>query len=423
MTTRKQRFTVCFKYTSGNRAAVAFLFATAFLAIVGGYKYAWRWEDAYWYTEMASGRMARVIAPFSSRPLAPSIVYWASRLFGITVEHSFFWFGVFSVGLLAGLVGFLLTRNSHSSFLLYAVAFTAFWPLSFENYLLPDLFNSTLLCLFITLLFKKQYLWSSLLLFPLGISRESVLMIAFCLLVAGWRELRWPTIMTAAGATAFSVICVKWLARNSMPNRHHLGFLIYIVAKIPWNLATNVLGIAPWSNDLHTYCGTPLWSANLPVHLGGIGAFGYCGYLPALQLKWLCSALCIFGIFPILLCVLVRRTREFIWPDSVFLKFCILYGGVSFCLAPLLGSAVDRLIGYSWPLLLIAVPVQASKVFDFSLLPRDRLLAMHCAISWFGFQLEHGSSVRLLSTFLVLVVLPVYWYSYRKLSSTPLLFQ
>jgi len=41
---------------------------------------------------------------------------------------------------------------------------------------------------------------------------------------------------------------------------------------------------------------------------------------------------------------------------STLLRFALLYGGVSFVLAPLLGAGFVHLMQYAWPLFLVALP-------------------------------------------------------------------
>jgi hypothetical protein len=43
--------------------------------------------------------------------------------------------------------------------------------------------------------------------------------------------------------------------------------------------------------------------------------------------------------------------------DDVLPRFVLIYGGISFALAPLLGESVVRLYGYSWPLFLVGLPL------------------------------------------------------------------
>lgn len=41
----------------------------------------------------------------------------------------------------------------------------------------------------------------------------------------------------------------------------------------------------------------------------------------------------------------------------MFLRFTILYGGISLLLAPVLGTWFGRLLGYAWPLFFVALPM------------------------------------------------------------------
>lgn len=316
--------------------------------------------------------------------------------------------------LFAGCVGWLLCKQNVSRFLLWTIALTALWPISFENYILPDLFNAALLAIFIVLLFQKKYLRAGAMLFPLAVSRETVFVVAICYLVVAWRELQWREIAVAVVATLGGIGTVKFLARAAESNRHHLGTIAYLAGKAPWNFSANVLGIAPWSNDLHTFCAVPHWSHALPFHFGSIHRVGECGYMPLMQLKWLSSMLCLFGFLPVILVFFITKAKGSAWKEDVFLRFCIVYGSVCFLLAPLLGSAVDRLVSYSWPLFLVATPIMVRDVAAGSRWRKAFLLTIGAAVSWFGFYLEHGSSVEPLAVF-VAVALGANWVAWALL--------
>jgi hypothetical protein len=69
----------------------------------------------------------------------------------------------------------------------------------------------------------------------------------------------------------------------------------------------------------------------------------------------------LFGLLPLLAVMLWRRKqRGEEW--SVLLRFCVFYGAACFALAPALGVAVSRLIGYAWPLPLVGVPMLADRL-------------------------------------------------------------
>ena len=74
----------------------------------------------------------------------------------------------------------------------------------------------------------------------------------------------------------------------------------------------------------------------------------------------LTALLTTFGVLPWLL-LAARRQRGPVARDlpprpDLLLRFCLVYGGISFAIAPMLGTWYSRLFGYGWPLALVAVP-------------------------------------------------------------------
>ena len=209
---------------------------------------------------------------------------------------------------------------------------------------------------FIILLMKQQYLWSALLLLPMAVSRESVLLVLLCLLISGFRKIRLRVMLVGAVSTFAGTQIVKLLAASSRGNLHGIGELTYMILKVPFNFALNIMGIRLWVNTL-TPCETLIWYAKLPLRIGGITEVGYCGHTWINQVGTLGSWICEFGPLLVLFAFLLIRHRAKIWEQPVFIRFCLLYGGACFVLAPFLGSSVGRLVSYSWPLFMVAGPI------------------------------------------------------------------
>ena len=141
----------------------------------------------------------------------------------------------------------------------------------------------------------------------------------------------------------------------------HLPGALYMLAKIPWNFLRNVLGVLPWSDANSELCKVPVWSFpfHLPFHWGSVHALGVCGVSFQQQLVALDVTLGNFGLLPLLLLWLwlrIPRQRNANNDRSVLLRFALLYGAVSFLLAPVLGAGFLHLVGYAWPLFLVALP-------------------------------------------------------------------
>jgi hypothetical protein len=94
----------------------------------------------------------------------------------------------------------------------------------------------------------------------------------------------------------------------------------------------------------------------MPLHLGPVHAVGVCGF-STFGWEFIAQAmLSIFGLLPVSLVFLWRRRQRSI-RRSLLLRFTLLYGSVSLFLAPLIGVSFIHLIGYAWPLFLVALPI------------------------------------------------------------------
>jgi hypothetical protein len=68
----------------------------------------------------------------------------------------------------------------------------------------------------------------------------------------------------------------------------------------------------------------------------------------------------------------------------MLLRFTLIYGVISFLLAPLLGESLTRLYGYSWPLFLVALPLLlgVSRANFSSAWAAVAFVALHVVLSW-----------------------------------------
>jgi hypothetical protein len=74
-----------------------------------------------------------------------------------------------------------------------------------------------------------------------------------------------------------------------------------------------------------------------------------------------------FGLLPLLAAFLWWRHRRFAG-RSPLLRFTLLYGAASFLLGPMLGNWILHLVGYGWPLFLVALPLLFN---EFAATPRS----------------------------------------------------
>lgn len=342
--------------------------------------------DTTHYLNLAAGRPA--LLPFASRQLGPLLVRELVRLTHLSMEQAFFVEGTLALLLFVGTVAFLLVRSGSPRWMVPALAGMFFWTLMYNGLVLPDLFYAALLCVFLLLLRGRHMLAAACMLFPLAVARESTLLTLVCLLAAGWRRLRWYEAAVAVAGTGAGIGLARHLAANALPNTEGISPALYLVAKLPWNLLKNFFGIDLWAN-VYRSCEVPRWQ--MPLHLGPLTAIGVCRFGWRYPVWLAFEAMAIFGLLPLLL-VKLRRVRM---PsgdgrEQVLLRFCVIYGVISFCMAGLLGEAFGRLFGYSWPLFLVALPVllgvsganfrsgRAAVVF----------LLLHLSLTWLNVQLH-----------------------------------
>ena len=342
--------------------------------------------DTTHYLNLAAGRPA--LLPFASRQLGPLLVRELVRLTHLSVEQAFFIEGTLALLFFVGTVAFLLVRSGSPRWMVPALAGMFFWTLVYNGLVLPDLFYAALLCVFLLLLRGRHMLAAACMMLPLAAARESTLLTLVCLLAAGWRRLRWYEAAVAVAGTGTGMGLARHLAANALPNTEGISPALYLVAKIPWNLLKNFFGIDLWAN-VYRSCEVPRWQ--MPLHLGPLTAIGVCRFGWRYPVWLAFEAMAIFGLLPLLL-VKLRRVRMPSGDDreQVLLRFCVIYGVISFCMAGLLGEAFGRLFGYSWPLFLVALPMLlgASGANFRSGRAAVVFLLLHLSLTWLNVQLH-----------------------------------
>ncbi len=310
--------------------------------------------DGRWYVRIAEGDSAHTMQPFVSRQLGAQVAGALARAFHTGVVPEFFVQAIVAMVLTLGLVYWLAMRSWAPRWLLVAIAVAPFWAQQMEYFTLPDAWYALLLAALMGLLWMEWFGAAAAMIFPLMLSRESTALVVVCLLVAGWSRLRWRERVGAVLAAAAGSWVVGRLAAGSLGNKEKLPEWAYLLLKMPWNLLRNVAGVQPWSNVYTEICAVPRWQ--MGVHLGSVRAVGVCGYSSAGLVEWATAAVLNFGLLPVLVGWLWWRGRR--WRgETVVLRFALLYGALSFALAPALGTWVLRLAGYGWPLFFVALPM------------------------------------------------------------------
>jgi hypothetical protein len=318
----------------------------------------WKQSDGQWYRALATGHGDEVIQPFAARQLHALVVRGLTAMLGWSVERAFVVVGVVCLLFLLAAVFGLMTRTAAPRWMLAAFIVLPFWPLLLAGLVLPDIWYAAMIAVLLLLLEQRRWLWAAAMMLPLMVSRESTMLTLACLMLAGWRELRWRGGAVAFGSTVLGSWIVHLLTAGGRGNREGLSQGLYLLGKAPWNGLRNVLGVQPWSNVYPLLCEHPRWQWQ--VHVGPVRAVGVCSVQSTQPLHWLLAEMTAFGLFPILATLWLRDREQ--WRQNALLRFCVLYGGAGFVLTPLLGTSVQRLVGYGWPLPLVAIPLIAGRL-------------------------------------------------------------
>jgi hypothetical protein len=383
-------------WTRPSRLAAIFLASFGSLALAAYTEFLDHWRfnvsDNLWYIRLASGDRHSVPQPFASRQLGAAVVHWIAAILHCSITSAFILQGTISLILVLIAVYALYVRTVAPRWLLLALAVVPFWAQLFNGLELPDIWYALLIAGFLWLLFRKQYILAALMMFPLMVSRESTSLTLLCFLLAAWRPLRWPGRILAVVAGFSGTMLVSHLTAGNPGNMERLPQSVYMLLKVPWNFLTNVLGVIPWSNIYPNFCSNvPSWTH--PLHLGPVTVIGICGYLPIRPLYCLADGITVFGLLPLLTAFILwrlHRSQPPLVPRTAMFRFCLVYGGVSYLIAPVLGVAANRLFGYGWPLPLVALPLLFTELQSARLTPKRPaaaflFFALHIATCLVGY--------------------------------------
>lgn len=319
----------------------------------GDLRSAWALPDVRFYLLMAQNRIAEVPAPFSARPLAPILARLLAGLVHGGLTTGFTLLAYLSLASSLVVVFWLITRSAAPRWTLLLVAAVPFWPQLLSTVGLPDPLYTALLAALLVAIELEQHTVAAALMLPLMLARESTWLTLLCLLIVAGRRLGWWRCVLAVLCAATGALIVGHLSKGGLPNPEHLSGGLYMAGKLVANFAKSI-GVAPWSNVYPELCGAPAWQHAL--NLGSIRSVGVCSFSPDAPLQLLSAFLTVFGALPVLVLALVLRRRFTTRGMGTVVQFCALYGGISFLLAPILGTWYTRLLGYGWPIFLVALP-------------------------------------------------------------------
>ena len=319
----------------------------------GGLVVAWGLPDVAYYVALARGFVAYVPEPFSARQLAPLLARWIAAAGGFGVEVGFTALAYASLAWTAGVVCWLVLRTRAPRWMLPALVSVPFWPQLLVHAGLPDPLYAALLAVLLVALEREWMMAAAATMFPLMLARESTSLTLVCLLLVGWKRLRWAGCGLAVAGVVVGSLVVHRLSAGGLPNPEGMSGGLYMVGKVVANLLRSA-GVDPWSNVYPELCGVPAWQ--MALHVGPVREVGVCALTPRQPMQVAEALLTTFGVLPVVLLQGWRRWREVWRRADVLMRFCVLYGGASMVLAPALGTWYSRLFGYGWPLLLVGAP-------------------------------------------------------------------
>ncbi|KAF0135193.1 MAG: hypothetical protein FD145_19 [Candidatus Saganbacteria bacterium] len=374
--------------------------------------------DSHWYINMAEGNYQETAKPFSYRVLYP---FLAQKLTLLThdVRSSFIVLALVSIFLLLfAVILLLMSKTTLPKILIISLFFTPYIMSLLKEYYLPDLCHAAIIsCFFLTtIIFNRWYgiLW----LLPLFLTRESTILLSLTIILITFYN-RENKLAMAALITTFIAIAISIYISSvapSMPNLHRVNDLLYLFGKIPFNFLRNVLGVYTWFNvnDYHH----PIVILKMPkyIHLGAIKTivFGCLNF--DRPLRTLITLLTYFGTLPIILLSIVKFRRKYLNND-IWLPVAVVYGLLTFCLGPSLGSSVERLVGFGWPAFLIATPILLAKYCQDKYLLIG-LFSLSFLTSWLPF-LGNWIFVNPLfgQLFVIVFAALLHYYTYRMLNN------
>jgi hypothetical protein len=286
----------------------------------------------------------------------------------------------------------------------------------------------TLIAIFFWLMIQDMALPAMVILSLAYLTRESAVLLVAAVVLTGLLERDFRLVVGGAAAAIIAIAIASAFGARGLPNDHHVNLLIFLLLKIPFEFARNVLGLYIVPSTLAHTVGNqcaPIFVVNLPksMRIGGLTWVSYCGWRAELPLGTLSTLLSLFGVCPaVVLALALRRPDLRKILEQKWLAVALIYGVVAYLMGTSEGTAMDREIGSAWPLFWVALPALVGATISFTPPMLGRLAAYNLIVSWMPHPIQwasHYSNVGLAVTILVAFVFQYFAYSeVLKLSET-----
>jgi hypothetical protein len=323
--------------------------------------------DSTAYRSLALGRFGDVPGSISGRFLHPMVARFVSWVTGLSIDDAFFLVGLIALAVLISIVAWIMKQTTGFGGLVLPLLLT---PLLSEEmfglYYCQDLFYAALLSCFFLALSKERSRLALCILFILCLTRESTIMLALVWAAVAWFESDCRVVAASIAIMIAGLFVSRTFASMGIPNVHHTNELVFLALKPPFDLLRTIFGIVLVPDEVKGMRGftcTPVTTVHLPriLRYGFTKDFGICRPDLAIPLHTVTLWLSLFGVGPAVLWALFRSRGRHLFADGPqWLKLALIYGLLSFLIAPGVSFWLERDIGYGWPAFWLASPALLS---------------------------------------------------------------
>jgi hypothetical protein len=369
-------------------APVLWGFVLAALVAIAGWPRTWpQLPDVDQYRTLALAGPAQVRDPFAGRIIPPLASRAVAAATGMNIDAAFLAVNVAALVLFAIALAKVLDDVAGAPALAVALGFTPLIVNEFWMTYYGDLFHASLAAWFFLAMMRRWLALALGLLVALLLTRESTLLLVAALIALALARGDRRLLAATVGASAAGLAIVAVLNGRALANAHAVNGVVFLMLKVPFEFARNLLGLDLLPNTLIAAgkpC-TPLLVVGLPrwLRAGALSSVSFCGF----RAQW--AAYCwtmlaaVFGVCPgAMASVLVMRGRRALASAPLWLAIAVVYGALAYAFGPGQGVWLEREIGYGWPLFWIALPALAAPLVRDSPCAVAALLALNLAAAW-----------------------------------------
>ena len=362
------------------------------------------------YRAIAISGLASIHKPYSERFLNPTVAALVARAGGIDIDRAFVIVAISALAILLICIATLLDRTTAHPELIVPLVFVPPLLKMVGLYYIQDLFYAAILSVFLVLLARERIVLAALAMLALYMTRESALILCLAVIVVGWMWSRRDLIWIAIAVIVLGTVATGYAGSLGLPNTHQMNEFAFVTLKIPFDAIRDFFGIILMPNTLRSHPGNDcvaIATVNLPklIQAGDLRSFDVCRAPITVPLWTYSNLLAGFGVMPMVAgFILWRRGREIVSTAPSWLLVTLIYGGVTFVTAPMVGTWMDRMVGYGWPLFWIAVPALAATLYRPGRSATTLILSYSCVLAWIPWILQRFTYYGVAPMLIVIVI-------------------